>query len=440
MNPQLTEAGAASRTARLRALRAATGTDAGRAAGMAVAVGAMNVLALAFTVVFARLLGAAGYGSLAVLISAFIVLMVGGSALQIATARTVSHAVADGVAEPGGGVRLWLRHLCLAAAVMAAASIPLRGLIGSLLAVDYDWAAAAVPVTGVLWAVVCVERGALQGLQHYRLVGSSLVGEAVLRLLFSLLLVGVGLNVTGAFLGTSVALVGVGLALWAPLSKQLPQREPGDSRGLRGLLAQSWTPVVSLTLLFLLQEVHVIVVKHQAASDAAGSYAVAAVAAKGVIWVAVGLGMYLLPEAARRSRAGEDARRVLARTLALVLAVGIPMIAVYALEGEALLRAVFGKDLTGAVDALPWLGVAMTFLACSYLCVQYLLALGRAEFVPVLALAAIADILVLGSIGDDLTRVAIALAVLQAVCAVALVVLCARARTPRRGTDEFLPL
>lgn len=440
MNPQLTEAGTASPTGRLQALRALAGTDTGRAGGMAVAVGAMNVLALAFTVVFARVLGAAGYGSLAVLISAFIVLMVGGSALQIATARAVSHAVADGVAKPGRGVRLWLGHLCVAAVVVAVVSIPLRGAIGSVLAVDYDWAAAAVPVTGVLWAVVCVERGALQGLQHYKLVGSSLVGEAVLRLLFALVLVGVGLDVTGAFLGTAAALVGVGLGLWVALSKQLPPRESEDGSGLRRLLAQSWIPVVGLTLLFLLQEVHVIVVKHEASSDAAGSYAVAAVAAKGVIWVAVGLGLYLLPEAARRSRSGDDARRVLARTLALVLVVGVPMIAIYALEGEALLRAVFGEDLTGATDALPWLGGAMTLLACSYLCVQYLLALGRAEFVPVLALAALAGVVVLADIGDDLTRVAEALAALQGVCAAALLVLCLRARTPRRRTDEFLPL
>ena len=75
------------------------------------------------------------------------------------------------------------------------------------------------------------------------------------------------------------------------------------------------------------------------------------------------------------------------------------MIAVYAVEGEALLRAVFGDDLTGATGALPWLGGAMTLLACSYLCVQYLLALGRAEFVPVLALAAVADVVVLARIG-----------------------------------------
>ncbi len=55
-------------------------------------------------------------------------------------------------------------------------------------------------------------------------------------------------------------------------------------------------PVVALTLLLALQELHVIIVKHEASGDAAGSYAVAAVAAKAIVWVAVGLGMYLLPE------------------------------------------------------------------------------------------------------------------------------------------------
>ena len=51
---------------------------------------AANVVALVFTVVFARVLGATDYGSLAALMSAFIILMVPGSALQIAVAREVS--------------------------------------------------------------------------------------------------------------------------------------------------------------------------------------------------------------------------------------------------------------------------------------------------------------------------------------------------------------
>ena len=51
---------------------------------------AANVVALVFTVVFARVLGATDYGSLATLMSAFIILMVPGSALQVAVAREVS--------------------------------------------------------------------------------------------------------------------------------------------------------------------------------------------------------------------------------------------------------------------------------------------------------------------------------------------------------------
>ncbi len=439
MNPQLLEAGRRGVIRRLPAAKRLAGSDTGRAAGMAAAVAAMNVLALAFTVVFARALGAAGYGSLAVLVSAFIILMVLGSALQIATAREVSHAIADGEHDPGRSVRLWLRHLGLGTLVVAVLAVPLRDVVASVLAVDDGWAAAAVPVTGMLWALVSVERGALQGFQHYRLVGTSLVGEALLRLVFALALVGVGLDVTGAFLGSGTALIGVGLVLYAALRRHLPQRADGE-QGIHDLLRSSWAPVLGLTLLFVLQEAHVIVVKHEASSAAAGSYAVAAVAAKAVIWVAVGLGMYLLPESARRARAGQDARPVLLSTLGLILAVGVPMVVVYSVAAKPLLRAVFGAELTGGTGALPWLGLAMTFLACAYLCVQYLLALGHRGFIGILVIAAVADVVLLAGIGSDLTEVAVALATLQAACAVVLFSLCLRATAPRRQPSAVLPV
>ena len=75
--------------------------DTGRAAGLAGAVIAGNVIALIFTIVFARLLGASGYGTLGALLSTFIILLVPGSALQIAVAREVSAAVAAGDGRAG---------------------------------------------------------------------------------------------------------------------------------------------------------------------------------------------------------------------------------------------------------------------------------------------------------------------------------------------------
>ena len=62
----------------------------------------------------------------------------------------------------------WLERLALATLVVAALAIPLRGVIASIVNVEEDWAAAAVPVSGMLWAFVSVERGALQGFGSYR--------------------------------------------------------------------------------------------------------------------------------------------------------------------------------------------------------------------------------------------------------------------------------
>jgi O-antigen/teichoic acid export membrane protein len=406
-------------------------SDTGRAAGLGAAVIAANVLALVFTIIFARLLGAAGYGSLAVLLSAFIILMVPGSALQIAAAREVSHELAAGEPDAGAGVHRWLIRLAWATLIVALVAIPLRSLIGAVINVDEVWAAAGVPVTAMLWMILSVERGVLQGFQRYQTVAFSIIGEATARIAFALVLVAVGLDVTGAFLGTALSLMAVAIVLLVPLRRRLPGGTPHRERpaGLRDLLAGAWIPVIGLTLLLALQELHIIIVKHEATADAAGSYAVAAVAAKAIMWIAVGLGMYLLPEAARRGKMGIDARPILLRTVGLTGVAAVPMVLIYAFAGEPLLAAVFGDKLTAA-DALPWLGLAMTLLACAYLSVQYLLAMGRASFVWVLAGCLIVETALLIAIGADLRSVALALFGVQAFCAAVMLTLSIRQSSP----------
>lgn len=162
--------------------RSLSGSDTDRAAGMAAAQMATNVIALIFTVVFARVLGASGYGSLAALTSAFIILMVSGSALQIAVAREVSQAATSDRSSAAAGVRHWLERLVLATLAVAGLAVLLRELIAALINVEEVWAAAAVPVCGMLWMLVSVERGALQGFFSYRVVGLSIIGEATARL------------------------------------------------------------------------------------------------------------------------------------------------------------------------------------------------------------------------------------------------------------------
>jgi O-antigen/teichoic acid export membrane protein len=281
----------------------------------------------------------------------------------------------------------------------------------------------------VLWLILSVERGALLGFQEYRAVGISLALEQLMRLVFGLLLVaavsGDEAEVTGAFLGTPLALVAVALWLLIPLRRHLPHARHAHEHPLRELVGRAAVPVAALGLVAWLQDGNVIVVKHLASDDAAGDYAAAAVAGKAIMWVAVGLSLYLVPEAARRTHLGERASGVLARTLGLILALALPMVLVYAVAAEPVLRIAF--KLTGAAEALPWLGLAMSFLALTYLAVQYQLALHRAWFIVVLVMAAAAHPAAMIAIGDDLTGIALVLLAANLTLAVVSVALAFRA-------------
>src|SRR3954447_10843142 len=73
-----------------------------RAAELGIAALLGNVVGLLFTLVFTRVLGQEGYGSLAALLSTFLILTVPGYALQTTVAREISAAVAAGDPSAAG--------------------------------------------------------------------------------------------------------------------------------------------------------------------------------------------------------------------------------------------------------------------------------------------------------------------------------------------------
>jgi O-antigen/teichoic acid export membrane protein len=372
-------------------------SDTGKAAGLAGATLANNALQLVFTILFTRLLGATGYGSLAALVSAFLILLVGGQAVQAAAAREMTLGRLGVEAHANATLRKWSRRLGELLVCATAASIALRVPIAHVVGVpEHPWAAAAIFPTGVLWMLLSLQRGALQGLHAYHPLGVSLVAEAALRIVFALVLVAVGGGVTGAFLGTPAAFAGVAIVLSIVLHQRLTDGDREEHvRPLRSLIGREWRPVVGLLFLGVLQNVDVIMGKHVLGGDLAGAYAAAAVAAKLVLWVAIGVGLHLLPEATRRAAAGLDPRPALLRALGVLAAVAVPALIVFATLPRFVMRMAFGAKLVQGSEVLLILGVAMTALAIAYLAVQYMLALGESRFLWVLAVVALAEPIVL---------------------------------------------
>jgi hypothetical protein len=190
-----------------------------------------------------------------------------------------------------------------------------------------------------------------------------------------------GLGIGGAYLGSLLSYVAMSLYCWWRLEQQLggTGRLPGllSSRyelepaiGLRRHVWGAWVAIAGLAVIQLLQNIDLIIAKHQFSTNVASAYAVTAVAAKVLIWVAMGAGFYLVPEASRRRAAGEDTRPVLL---------------------GALLSAVFGHKRAIASDSLLPLGAAFTVLAATYLAVQYMLALKRTAFLLVIGAVAVLE-------------------------------------------------
>jgi glycosyltransferase involved in cell wall biosynthesis/O-antigen/teichoic acid export membrane protein len=405
-------------------------SETAKAAGMALATLGANAIAIVFTIVFTRLLGVTDYGALGALLSTFTILAVAGSALQVAVARETALGHLGGAAAVGATVRRWLVRLLGVGLALTAASVLLREQIAALIAVpEHDWAAAAIVPTGIAWMLLGVLRGSLQGLHSYAPVGQSIVLEAGGRLALGLVLVGLGAGVTGAFLGTLLSMLVSGTVLTVLLRRRTgPAPAGAPTRTLRGLVSGGWAPILGLVFLAVLQNVDVVVAKREMASDAAGAYAAAVVAAKLVVWVAIGVGLYLLPEATRRAAAGLDPRPVFVRTLGLLALVAVPALLIFAVAPSLLLRLAFGAEYTQAAGALVVLGAAMALLAVAYLAVQYMLALRQVAFLWVLGLVALAEPFLLTAVDVDLVGFAGVVLALQLVAAAGALTLALRRR------------
>jgi O-antigen/teichoic acid export membrane protein len=438
------------------------GSETAKAAGLAGAMIANSVIALIATIVFARLLKngqGGGYGSLAALVSYFLILSVVGQALQVATAREgVLGRLGSGAALIAT-VRRWTVSLLTFTVGLAVISVLLRQQIADLVGVKHvPWAAAlGLPAAG-LWLELSVLRGVLQGIGDYKGVGVSLVGEQTARLITGVALAAAGAGVAGAYWGTPLSFVAMCVYCGWRLKTHV-EAETGESLPAAAMLPpaalslwthvrRAWAPISGLIIIAVLQNIDIIGAKHRFTTSVASSYSAVAVAAKVLIWAAMGAGFYLVPEVSRRRAAGIDPRPILARALGIVAVCAVPVLLIYAFESHPLIKGAFGADKTQASGSLLVLGLAFAILACTYLAIQYLLALHRKWFLVPMAAVAIAEpILLLNAPTKPTGFAAVVLGVQIAAAIVAFTFALAPDRRPPRPqpgdpaeTEEIEPI
>ena len=367
-----------------------------RAGPLAIAGLVANAMGVIITVGVARLLESREYGALAQLLGMFLVLQMPGSALIVAVVRRVTGWENEGrTAEVAPWAARARRYAVIGVAVFVVLAVALRGVVADWRSWPDAGGVAEILVAGAVWLVLSFERGLLQSRLAFPALDGNLVLEAVARAVLVLGLVGAGLGVEGAALGVLVAVSAAAAHARVAASRTLnaypAQARAGvQSSGREGrkLAVDAAAALGALALLALLQSVDVIIVGRERPS-ASGSYAAVSVASKALVFLAIALSGYLLPEAASRWQRGEHALGPLAAAAALVGLPALGLLGIALVAPHQFLATFFGERLASASDALAPLVLAMACLALSVLCTHYLLGVGQRWVVALLAVGAV---------------------------------------------------
>jgi len=154
--------------------------------------------------------------------------------------------------------------------------------------------------------------------------------------------------------------------------------------------------VTALGLLAVLQYTDVVIIGRRDPLDS-GSYAAISVACKALVFGAIVLSGYLLPEAVWRWHHGRHALGPLGMAVGILALPAAVLIGVAVAAPAQLLRVVFGPKLVKAAPAFGALAVAMAALGVSVLLTNYLLGIGRRAVVPILAAATAGIALAVGA-------------------------------------------
>jgi O-antigen/teichoic acid export membrane protein len=381
--------------------------QAGPLAAAGVVANGANVIV---TVLLARLLTPHGYGVLNQLTGLFLILSMPGSAVIVAVVRRITTwreaGGTDLVHRWAGRTHRQVSYIVLAWGVIVFTS---RHSIAQLLNEKSGVGIAAILTAAAFFVLLSLDRGMLQARRAYRPLAANLLVEGGVRTVAVLALVGAGFGASGAAVGILLAeAVTAAHARWAAVrvwsdEAMSPQRTlhslatgwvaavRGDrvlavGRAARPKIAFDLVIAsVSLSMVAVLQNIDVLVVGRDNPSHS-GAYAAASVTSKAIVFGAIVLGGYLLPEAAIRWRQGGHALRQLASVLVLLSIPAVILMVVALSTPRLLLQVVFHHAYVSAAPALAPLVAAMIVLSVTVVLTMYLLAVGRRWVAGVLVL------------------------------------------------------
>ena len=322
----------------------AGGVTLGLASGLATALGYL------FTAVLARSFTASDYGALVALLGAGLIGTIPAAGLQYVVARrTVGLAL-----PPGRNDGPSLRLSALAGLGLLVAGIAVAVPAESWLHLDGAQPMIALAVSLIPLTLAGTFQGALLGHRRFAALGSLYVVAALARLVAGAVTALAGWGVTGAFWALAVAAVASTAVGWLLTGPRSWHPAGAGAGALTREVLQACSTVAGI---LVLTNTDVLLARHYLDPETSGTYGVASLFAKAILW-----GSQFVAQAAYPALAAAEGRhRLLLRTLTATAGLGLLGVAGTAAVGHPLVRIATGSGYgasTGMLVAFAVLGTA----------------------------------------------------------------------------------
>ena len=337
----------------------------------------------------ARVLGPATYGQVAFLIAFYAVGTAPALILIVVLARYTATLAARGDA----GVATLLTRTARLIAIPCLLLVLVTTLFAHQVAAFANLGS-TIPILILGFAIaliwqVAIPRGILQGLQRFPALSLNLSLELVVRTTFVFLLLKAGYAVSGA-----MAAVLVGLAFSFVLGLYTLRdhfRRVGARVQLRVMAGFSVTAAAGIIGIQILYNQDVILAEHFLSSHEGGIYGGLNKIGTILFFLTLSVSQVLFPRVVEAVAKEQHPGRILLSSAGILTALAAGALLVFAVVPGLVVGILFGKAFSDATPYVFAVGVIGLALALDNLLVQFFMAVHDRGFVPILALACVAE-------------------------------------------------
>jgi O-antigen/teichoic acid export membrane protein len=214
-----------------------------------------------------------------------------------------------------------------------------------------------------------ITRGILQGRKKFKLFGGSLIIETIVKLIFGIFFVLLGLKVFGALIGIIVGIiVGIGISIY--FSKDLFKSKTENVK-FKEIYSESVPYFITTIVILLVFSLDIILAKRFFSPEIAGKYAVLSMLGKMVFFATISIGKAMFPLTSEKHDNGEDSGKLFRKSLLMILLICMGAVLVFAIIPKFIIWILYGSQYVDMAQYLVYSGIAFSFLALSNLILIY---------------------------------------------------------------------